>query len=74
MCHLYGIADCANAPITHRTLQYNCRSNPIQVQTLHKHHIIGSHFIPIPHSISLWNNLVISNDSIIFASFKRHKL
>ena len=76
MCHLYkiiyGIADCANAPITHRTLQYNCRrSNPIQIQALFAQ---TSHyqFSFYPHSISLWNILTISNETLSsFASFKR---
>ena len=76
MCHLYkiiyGIADCANAPITHRTLQYNCRrSNPIQIQALFAQ---TSHyqFSFFPHSISLWNILTISNETLSsFASFKR---
>ena len=76
MCHLYkiiyGIADCENAPVTHRTLNYSCRrSNPIQIQTLFAQSS-QYQFSFYPHSISLWNNLSLSNDSLSsLPSFKR---
>ena len=75
MCQLYKIVhrlvDCEKAPVVRRSLQYSCRrSNPIQIQTLLAH-TSQYQFSFYPHSISLWNNLSISNDSLLsLAHFK----
>ena len=78
MCHLYiityGIVDCENSPVTHRTLNYNCqRSNPIQIQTLFAYSS-QYQFSFYPHSFSLWNNLSLSNDSLSSLSSFKHSI
>ena len=76
LCHLYkimyGLADCEMAPTTHRSVNYSSRrSNPVQIQTLFAK---TSHFqfSFYPHTIALWNNLQINDDSLLSLSvFKR---
>ena len=75
LCHLYKViyrlADCENAPVAHRALQYSCRrSNQAQIQTLFAQSS-QYQFSFYPHSISLWNSLVINNESLSsLATFK----
>ena len=74
LCHLYKLVyeltDCQNAPVVQRPPSYSRRRNPIQLQTMTTH---SSQFQSsfYPQTISLWNNLTISNDSLIsICSFK----
>ena len=75
LCHLYKViyrlVDCENAPVAHRALQYSCRrSNQAQIQTLFAQSS-QYQFSFYPHSISLWNSLVINNESLSsLATFK----
>ena len=76
LCHLfkiiYGLSDCEMAPIVYRTLNYSSRrSNPVQIQTLFAQSS-QFQFSFYPHTISLWNNLQLSNDSLASLTvFKR---
>ena len=76
LCHLfkiiYGLSDCEMAPIVYRTLNYSSRrSNLVQVQTLFARSS-QFQFSFYPHTISLWNNLQLSNDSLTSLTiFKR---
>ena len=72
LCHLYKLVyDCQNAPVVQRPPNYSRRRNPIQLQQVSTHSS-QFHFSFYPHTISLWNNLSISNDSLISTcSFKR---
>ena len=74
LCHLYklvyDLADCQNAPVVQRPPSYSRRKNPIQLQRVTTHSLqFQSSFYP--HTISLWNNLSLNNDSLIsICSFK----
>ena len=70
LCHLYkpvyDLTDCQNAPgpVVQRPPSYSRRRNPIQLQrvTTHSSQFQSSFY---PHTISLWNNLSLNNDSLI---------
>ena len=77
LCHLYkivhGLTDCQSAPVIQKPITYSRRRNPIQLQQLSSH-TDQFHFSFYPHSISLWNNLSLSNDSFLTLNTFKHSI
>ena len=78
LCHLYkivyGLADCQMAPVSARTLTYNTRrSNPVQLQCMFAQSSQFQYSFYL-HTISLWNDLSITNDSLSSISTFKHSL
>ena len=68
---VYKLTDCQNPPVAKKPPSYSRRRNPIQLQCMKaRSSQFQSSFYP--HTISLWNNLTLSNDSLnSIVSFKR---
>ena len=77
LCHLYKIvhclSDCQSAPVTQKPITYSRRRNPIQLQQLSTHSS-QFHFSFYPHTISLWNNLSLNNDSLLTLNSFKHSI
>ena len=71
---VYGLANCQMAPVSARTLTYNTRrSNPVQFQSVFAQSSQFQYSF-YPHTISLWNDLSLTKDSLSSISTFKHLL
>ena len=76
LCHMYKLeyqlSDCQNAPVVPIPSSYSRCRNPIQLQRLTTHSIQFQSFYP--HTISLWSNLIVNNNSLTSIHGFKHSI
>ena len=77
LCHLYkivhGLTDCQSVPVSQKPITYSRRRNPIQLQQPSTRST-QFHFSFYPHTISIWNNLCLNNDSLLALNTFKHSI
>ena len=70
---IYGLTDCEPSPAVVKPTTLTRHRNPVQLQQLRFH---SSHFqfSFYPHSISMWNKLTLTNESLSSLSLFKHSV
>ena len=70
---IYGLTDCESNPVIVKPTTLTRHRNPVQLQQL-RFHSSQFQFSFYPHSISMWNKLTLTNDSLASLSLFKHSI